>query len=113
MINEVNIEHNTFVSDILRNPDRIMSAGGSNINVSMVFHGDDIAIALQEASLMTEHAGILHLADAIARRDGIGSHSPILRRRPTLIREQIPEPAPTPPAPTQRQPTGKRNINLD
>ena len=77
----------------------------TSINVSMVFHGREIADAVREASLMIEAAGLLHLANAIARRDNvfIGSDGASVQPRDRPRQE---------PAPTQRQPTGKRNIDL-
>ena len=97
MITEIGFEHDTHIESLGGRSHRIQ--GATTVNVSMVFHGDEIVEALANVQInnMGEHEGLLFIADAIARRDGIGSHS------------RTPEPIP---APAQRQPTGKRNMDL-
>ncbi len=98
VIEEISFQHDHFIAEDLRGTRRAI-LGTTTVNVSMVFHGEELVGALSHAQLnnMGEYEALLLLADAVARRDGIGSHS---------------RPEPTP-EPTQRQPTGKRVINLD
>ena len=98
VIEEIRYEHDTQIMESLGGH-RHSIQGTITVSVSMVFYGDEVVEALSHAQLnnMGEYEALLLLADAVARRDGIGSHS---------------RPEPTP-EPTQRQPTGKRVINLD
>ena len=98
MIEEINYQHDHHIMESIDGHRRAIQ-GTTTVSVSMVFHGDEIIDALSHAQLnnLGEHEALLLLADAIARRDGIGSHS------------RTPEPTP---APAQRQPTGKRNMDL-
>ena len=104
MIEDVNFEHETFIREDHRGVPQSISAGRVTVTVSMVFHGQEIANALHEAAAMPEAVGLLHLASAVARRHnvfiGLDDNG-----------AAVSEPAPAP-APTQRQPTGKRNMDL-
>ena len=98
MITEIGFEHDHYITEDLMGTRQDIPRS-TTVNVSMVFHGDAIVEALAHVQVnnMGEHEGLLFIADAVARRDGIGSHF------------HTPEPTP---APAQRQPTGKRNIDL-
>ena len=106
MIRDINFEHETFVANDLSGRSHLpqrMSSGIVSINVSMVFSGHEIALAIQEAATMEEAVGLFHIASAVARRDNVFISDSVT---PGAV---VSEPTP---APAQRQPTGKRNMDL-